>query len=503
MVSLPKKTMDLQNYYETILQLSHGIVVTLDPEGRIVHGNRELELASGYSMQELTGRDWFDTFIPKEERDAARAAILDRIHDREVFAMAGVLLDRDGDRVYVNWNLKPIAAPEGNRTSILCVGRDVTDQTLRKNGLLHERFTLMERNKELKFLFRLSQLMGDMSQDLNDILFTAVTMLPAAFQHPGSTHARLDFDTRSWKTPGHKVTTNVLIEPLLVNKQRRGTLTVCVDGGSSGPPFIDDERDLLATTARQLSAIVAKKEDHDAQKALESQLLQADRLAKIGQFSAGVAHEINEPLANILGFAELALQDSNLSKQVRDDLEAIRESSLHAREIIRKLMFFARQLPPRKYDIDLNEVIEDALSIVESGARRKSIDVIRNFSASMPFVPADPQHIKQVVVNLVANAIQAMESGGTLTVASEFHGNDAYLIVEDTGPGMEPEILKQIFTPFFTTKDAKRGTGLGLSVVHGIVKAHAGFIQVDSTPGQGTRVEVTLPCQRTSGGADE
>lgn len=489
--------MTLQNYYETIMQLSHGMVVSFDLDGRIIHGNAELELLSGYSMEELAGLDWFDIFIPENERDAARAAILERVNAQGVSAIAGVIHDRDGDTVYVNWNLKPIVDSDGNIVFILCVGRDVTELTLRKKGLLHERFTLMERNKELDFLYRLTQLMGDMSQHLDDIITTAVTMLPTAFQHPETTHVRLDFDTRSWKTPEHKVTRNVLIEPVMVNKQRRGTLTVCVEGGYNGPPFIDNERDLLATTARQLAVIVAKKEDHDAQKALESQLRQADRLAKIGQFSAGVAHEINEPLANILGFTELALQDESLSDQVRQDLGAIRASSLHAREIIRKLMFFARQLPPQKKYIDLNGVIEQALAIIESGARRKSIGVVRNFTPSMPPIHADPQHIQQVVVNLVANAIHAMANGGTLTVATECHRHDAYLIVEDTGPGMEPETLKQIFTPFFTTKDVDLGTGLGLSVVHGIIKAHAGFIQVHSTPGQGTRVEVTFPCSNS------
>lgn len=486
--------MNLQNYYDTVIQLSHGIVVTLDLDGKVVHGNSELEQLTGYSMNELAGKDWFDTFMPEDERELARHAILERAHDQGVSAMAGSIRDRDGDRVYINWNLKPLSDSDGNVISILCVGQDVTDQTLRENGLLRERFTLLERNKELDFLYRLSLLMGDMSPDLEDILGTVVTMLPSAFQHPESTHVRLDLDTDSWKTPDHKVTDNILIEQIMVHKERRGTLAVCVENGYRTPVFIDDEKDLLATTAQQIAVIVAKKETREAKQTLESQLRQADRLAKIGQFSAGVAHEINEPLANILGLAELSLQTEGLSEQVREDLDSIVESSLHAREVIRKLMFFARQLPPQMIDIDFNEVVEQALSIIETGARRKSIHVRRDYTKSLPQIPADPQHIKQVVVNLVANSIHAMDDGGELTVSTECHGNDAYLIVEDTGPGMEPGILRQIFNPFFTTKDIDKGTGLGLSVVHGIVKSHEGFIQVHSKPGKGTRVEVTFPC---------
>ncbi len=488
--------MNLQNYYDTVIQLSHGIVVTLDLDGHVIHGNTELEQLTGYSMKELAGSDWFETFIPADERKAARHAILQRTHDDNIAAIAGSITDRDGDTVYINWNLKPLTDSNGTIISILCVGQDVTDHMLREDGLLRERFTLMERNKELHFLFRLSQLMDNMNPALADILNTVIKMLPSAFQHPEATHARLDLDTDSWKTPNYTVTSNILIEPLMVNQERRGTLSICVEDGYSGPTFIEGEKELLAAAAQQMAVIISKKETRDATRALESQLQQADRLAKIGQFSAGVAHEINEPLANILGFSELALQARGLPDQVKSDLNAIRDSSLHAREVIRKLMYFARQLPPQLLDIDFNDVVKQALSIIESSARQKSIQIIHDFSDSLPTISADPQHIKQVVVNLVANGIQAMDDSGTLTVSTEYHDSDVYLIVEDTGPGIEPEVLKQIFTPFFTTKDIDQGTGLGLSVVHGIVEAHEGVIQIHSTPGKGTRVEVTFPLSR-------
>ncbi|MBC16907.1 MAG: PAS domain-containing sensor histidine kinase [Desulfovibrio sp.] len=486
--------MNLQNYYETVMQLSHGIVVTLNLDGRVVHGNSELEMLTGYSMQELAGADWFETFIPEDEREAARTAVLERAHDHGVSAMAGVITDRDGDLVYINWNLKPLADSDGEIISILCVGQDVTDHMLRENGLLRERFALMERNKELSCLFKISQIMTDMGQDLEVLLQQVVDLLPTAFQHPSRSHIQLEIDRSVWTSEGYRETDFRLSEPVLVHKEKRGVISVCAQRPSKRPAFIEDERDLLRTAAQQVSVMVAKKETRQAKQELESQLRQADRLAKIGQFSAGVAHEINEPLANILGFAELALQTNDLPEQVMSDLHSIVESSLHAREIIRKLMFFGRQLPPQLISVNLNEVLEQALAITESGAKRSGVEIIRNYDASMPKISADPQHIKQVVVNLVANAIQAMGKGGTLRVSTICHKSDAYLIVEDTGPGMEEEVLKQIFAPFYTTKDVDKGTGLGLSVVHGIVKAHGGFIQVESTPGVGTRVEVVFPC---------
>jgi len=496
--------MNLQDYYDTVMQLSHGIVVTLDLEGRVVHGNNELETLTGYPMRELAGRDWFDTFIPEPEREAARRAVLERTHGQGVSAMAGVIKDRDGDKVYINWNLKPLADSEGNIVSVLCVGQDVTDHTLREDGLLRERSSLMERNRELSCLFQISQMVTRVDRELAPIFEELMPILPPAFQDPAATFLRLTVDRDVWETPGYAEVGQLLREPIMVLGEKRGSVrAVLREGGLGGGRFTPDERDLLAAVAQQVSVMVARKETRAAKRGLEAQLRRADRLAKIGQFSAGVAHEINEPLANILGFAELALQAPDLPAQVASDLRAIVESSLHAREIIRKLMFFARQLPPQLLPVDLNEVVEQGLGITQSGAKRGQVELVRDYADGMPIIMADPQHLKQVVVNLVSNSIQAMEQGGgRVTVTTLSDGEDAYLIVEDTGPGMDREALKQIFTPFYTTKDVDRGTGLGLSVVHGIVKAHGGVIQVHSVPGQGTRVEVVLPCQSISNTAE-
>jgi len=312
---------------------------------------------------------------------------------------------------------------------------------------------------------------------------------------------RLTVDDETWRTAGYAPSEFFLEEPVMVGGKRRGLLSIAVEGRKAGfrrKIFLEDERNLLATAAQLVAMVVFKRETRLARERLEQLLRQADRLAKIGQFSAGVAHEINEPLANILGFAQLALHTRDLPEQVVSDLTSIVDSSLHAREVIRKLMFFSRKLPPQVEPADLNEIIEQSLRITEVNAKRSGIEIVTRYDGSLSEVNVDPQHIKQVMVNLVANSIQAMEDGGVLTITTLNHKNDAYILVEDTGTGIPPEQLKQIFTPFFTTKDVDKGTGLGLSVVHGIVEAHGGFIQVHSEPGKGTRVEVAFPCQRNS-----
>jgi len=495
--------MNLQNYYDTVMQLSHGIVVTIDLDGAIIHGNSELEALTGYSMKDLAGKDWFETFIPQDQRDEARTTVLGTTRHEGISSMSGVIATRDGDKAYIDWNLKPLADSAGEIISILCVGKDVTDHMVRQKGLLRERSTLIERNKELSCLYHISMLMGEMDLDLEAILERIINLLPSGFQHPRKTHVSLTLDDLRLKTPGYRDTGNSLAEPIMINKEKRGKLVVCVEDSSPRklrrPDFIEDENDLLATAARQIAMTVAKKEAKQARQLLEQQLRQADRLAKIGQFSAGLAHEINEPLANILGFAQLALQTPSLPEQAAVDLTNIVDSSLHAREIIRKVMLFSRQMPPNMVPTDINETITQALRITQSGARRNNVQVVCELDPTLPQVMADHRHITQVIVNLAANAVQAMESGGTLTVKTLNHQGDAYIIVEDTGPGIPPDELKQIFNPFFTTKDIDKGTGLGLAVVHGIVKAHAGFIQVSSTPGEGTRFELAFPCSRENG----
>ena len=202
---------------------------------------------------------------------------------------------------------------------------------------------------------------------------------------------------------------------------------------------------------------------------------------------------MNEPLGNILGFAQLAEKTPALPPQVPRDLARIIQASLHAREIIKKLMLFGRQMPPRQTAVSLNQLVDDGLYFLEARCTNRGIRVVRELDEKLPLVTVDPSQMEQVLVNLVINAIAAMPAGGVLTIRTYRQGADACLRVGDTGTGIEPQHLKQIFVPFFTTKDVDEGTGLGLSVVHGIVNAHQGRIDVQSQVGQGSTFTISIP----------
>jgi signal transduction histidine kinase len=231
-------------------------------------------------------------------------------------------------------------------------------------------------------------------------------------------------------------------------------------------------------------------------------LRHADRLATIGQLAAGVAHELSEPLSNILGFAQLVAKDTGISEQSGRDIEKIISGTLHARQIIRELLIFARETEPIKVSFNLNELINDGLYFLESRFKKVGIDLECHLASNLPNIKADRLQILQVLTNLVVNAVQAMPGGGQLTISTAADNGTVKLAVKDSGVGIDDSIIDNIFNPFFTTKDVSEGTGLGLSVVHGIVTAHQGTISIESSTGEGSTFTIRLPVDAAEGGME-
>jgi two-component system NtrC family sensor kinase len=235
---------------------------------------------------------------------------------------------------------------------------------------------------------------------------------------------------------------------------------------------------------------------------LESQLAQADKLSSIGLLAAGVAHEINTPLAVISSYAQM------LSKQLKSDarlgpvLDKITQQSFRAAEIANGLLNFSRTSTTEFRETNLNQVIRDTLSLLEHQFKTAQINVDLDLVEALPFINGNPGKLQQVFLNLLLNAKEAMPEGGRLRVATLFNGH-VEAIVTDSGAGIAPEHLKRIYDPFFTTKTTpkpgdRRGTGLGLSVSYGIIQEHAGKIHVESAIGSGTTFHLEFPLLRNS-----
>lgn len=360
---------------------------------------------------------------------------------------------------------------------------------------------LRERVKELTCLYGIAKLQAQPGIGLKEILQKAAELLPPGWLYPDAAVAQIVVDGETFPTESYRTPVQAMRADVVVAGEHRGFVEVAyvweqpeLDEG----PFLREERNLIDTVAGELAIIIEQHQVEREKRRLQEQLRHADRLATIGQLAAGVAHELNEPLSNVLGFAQLATKDTGLSAQTRQDVERIVQAALHAREVIRKLLMFARQTTPERRRIHLNDVIEDGLYFLESRCTKAGIDLIRHLSEYLPPITADPSQLKQVLTNLVVNSVQAMKTGGRLVLSTCVDGDHVVLSVEDSGTGMSEEIQKKIFNPFFTTKDIDQGTGLGLSVVHGIVSAHGGSVSVRSREGKGTVFEVRLPIKAPS-----
>jgi signal transduction histidine kinase len=235
---------------------------------------------------------------------------------------------------------------------------------------------------------------------------------------------------------------------------------------------------------------------------LEAQLAQTDKLSSIGLLAAGVAHEINTPLAVISSYAQM------LSKQLRGDarlgpvLEKITQQSFRAAEIANGLLNFSRTSTTEFRETNLNQVIRDTLSLLEHQFKTAQVEVELDLTSELPPIHGNSGKLQQVFLNLLLNAKEAMPGGGRLRVATLVNGH-VEALVSDSGAGIAPEHLKRIYDPFFTTKTTpkpgdKRGTGLGLSVSYGIIQEHAGKIHVESAIGAGTTFHLEFPLLRNS-----
>lgn len=235
------------------------------------------------------------------------------------------------------------------------------------------------------------------------------------------------------------------------------------------------------------------------------QLLQAEKMASLGKLAAGVAHQLNNPLGGITLFAKLIMEEYDLEKNAKEDLQRILKDAERCRDTVKELLEFSRQTHYFKQPCDINKALSRTLFLLEDQTLFQNIKINRDLALSLPPVQADVQQLNHLFMNIVLNAAEAMEGKGELSARSYLlPGGDRVCIeISDTGPGIPGEILPHIFEPFFTTKEQGKGTGLGLSLVYSIVENHEGNIKARSNPGEGTTFIIELPFEAKGNGGDE
>jgi len=275
-----------------------------------------------------------------------------------------------------------------------------------------------------------------------------------------------------------------------VRKHKDGSL---IDVSALGYPIHFDNKTVGVYVI--YSDITERKQAEEREKELQRELYLSSRLASIGELAAGVAHQLNNPLTGVLGFSQRLLRKSS-DQETNQDLRKIYGEAERAAKIVQNLLTFARRRQPKKEYSDLNNIVQSALELRAYELKASNIEVITNLAPGLPKIILDFHQIQEVFLNLILNAEQAMteaNSGGKLTIETEENKSYVRTTFTDDGPGIPAEHLDSIFDPFFTTKGEKGGTGLGLSVCHGIIIEHGGRIYAKCKPGKGTTFFVEFP----------
>lgn len=477
-----------------LLETIQGVLVQLTGDGRIRAFHCLLEDRDRLAHLQPLGARWYDLFEAMEDQSSSREffdqLLLTGGHGRHLSWIA----DTKGDPLYLEWQFQRMEALADATPYLIGVGRAMTQRMANEERLVAEHHRLVERNKEMTCLYGISQIIVDVGRSFDDKLASIAQLLLPALRYPNRASAHILLDGVSYKTKGFEAADKLISERVIVRDEERG----CVEVGYRlhHPPadrhkveFNEKERQLLKDVARQLTFKLEKRE-------LQDQLKHAERLVSVGELAAGIAHELNNPLTDILGFAQLASRRPDLPEETYQDLVRIVKSSLYAREVIKKILLFSRQSHPVQTQSDLNAIVNEWLDFIEFRCAKSDIEVVLDLQPDLPSIVGDPAQLNQVLVNLVINAIHAMPQGGRLTIRTGLNHDVIYLSVQDTGSGIKRDMLDKIFLPFFTTKEVDQGTGLGLSVVYGIVQEHNGKVSVSSKEGEGSEFQVILPLQR-------
>ena len=305
-------------------------------------------------------------------------------------------------------------------------------------------------------------------------------------------------EARDWPAPGGEA----VDIPILYREQTIGVLRVWLRPGTT---FSPDDLSMLQTLADEIAVAIENARLYEnlqmqmtALEQTQLQLLQSAKLATIGELAAFIAHEINNPLTSVLGYASLVVDETAADDPKRADLEVIEKEALRARAIVRDLLGYARQTDSAMEQTHINDAIESLLPLIRRRAEAQHVTISAQLDPQVPLIMADVNQLKQVFINILNNAIDAMPQGGevevtTREVTANGTGPQVEISFQDHGVGIAAEHLEKVFDPFFTTKDSGKGTGLGLPISKRIVERHGGTIEVDSEHGRGTRLTIRLP----------
>ncbi len=317
--------------------------------------------------------------------------------------------------------------------------------------------------------------------------------LKKAFQYPKDTYVHIACPDHLVSVGTYCDDTVFLRAPIKIFNEENGFISVNYPSNTyRSSDFLEEESKLLTNVCLEVGNLLERKQIKEKEARIRKQMEHSDRLTILGEITAGIAHELNTPLTNIIGFTELL--DEEIKKgPVHNDLNKIKENALFCREIVKKLMFFACEIPQQIQETALFPVLENVLNLLGPTFKEKEVSFDLLCPDKSIGIKADEIQLTQVLFNVIMNALYYAPKRSTITVTVQSTHKDVEICIGDQGKGISPKISDKIFEPFFTTKPVGDGSGLGLSVVHGIMNSHKGSISFKKNKPTGTIFKLAFP----------
>jgi PAS domain S-box-containing protein len=494
--------------YRELVENANSIILRIDARGRLTFFNEFAQSFFGYREEEILGKNVVGAIVP--EIDSFRVNLREMIAEickcPELYATnENENIKCNGEKVWVAWANKAIKDEAGNLVEILCIGNDITERKRAEETLRQSEARLAEAQR----LAHLGNWQWDIVPDkffCSEEGYRILGLQPEEYGHALKVFINLVHpDDREFvrqavdKALYEKMPYSITFRILLPEGQERVL-------HSQGQFFLNEGGEPIRAVGT-MQDITEQQRLEAEKKKLESQLIQAQKMEAIGTLAGGIAHDFNNILMIILGFTEVVMEDLPAGSEDRDQLEQVLQAGLRARELVQQILAFSRQSTGERKSIQLKLIFKEALKMLRA-TLPTTIDIQQKLHSDA-FVAIDPTQAQQIIMNLGTNAYHAMrDKGGILEVALDDveidelssipyldlrPGPYVKLTVTDNGEGIDAAVGDRIFEPYFTTKAIGDGTGLGLAVVHGIVKGCGGVIKVYSEPGRGTAFHIYLP----------
>jgi PAS domain S-box-containing protein len=489
-----KELIESEERFRSLVQTAASVILCLSPDHRVIEINPEAERFYGCKREEVLGKNYLDLFVPEKEQDAIADDIKKVLSGEPTKGFENKVFAFDGSERALIWNISRMLDSKGEPIGIIAVGQDITERKRMEEAL---------RISEEKY-----RLLVENANDGIVIIQDGVIKFanPRALKVAGySANELITMPFIELVEEGDK---NIIIsryKARLAGKELTSNYSFRIKNKSGEELWVDASSVLITWEGQP--AVLNFLRDITEQRKLETLLQQAQKMESIGTLAGGIAHDFNNILASVIGYTELALDDVEKGSLLYENLQEVFIAGQRAKDLVKQILTFSRQVEQELKPLQPKFIVKEALKLLRASIP-STIEIEQNVQSNA-FVMGDSTQIHQVLMNLCTNAAHAMEDkGGQLTINlsdieldSEFVSNHPDLkqgpyiniTVTDTGYGMPSDVMEKMFDPFFTTKEKGEGTGMGLSVVHGIVHSHGGTIYAYSEPGKGSIFKVFLP----------